>query len=341
VTYLTGRPGVKARQLRRLLDGGRFDVIHFHNVSLIGGPGVLAYGDAVKLYTMHEHWLVCPMHTLWKNNRELCERPTCTRCSLTYRRPPQLWRHGSLLPKRAQEVDLFLAPSRFTMEMHRARGFDGPMRHLPPFVPASELPTTQAVRPREGRPYFLTVGRLERLKGVHTLLDVFRRYDAADLLVVGDGSCAEDLRRQAADLPHVRFAGALPLEELHHLYDEAIAVIAPSVGYETFGLVSIEAFAHGTPAIVRDLGGLPEAVTESGGGFVYRTEAELVEAMEKLRSSPELRAELGNRANAAYLDRWTDDAHLEAYLRIVAELRAESPRAGQVSSTRAPVSAER
>jgi glycosyltransferase involved in cell wall biosynthesis len=319
VTYVTGRPGLKAGQLRRALRPGRFDVIH--NVSLVGGPDLLTYGDGVKLYTMHEHWLVCPMHTLWKNNRELCERPTCLRCSLSYRRPPQLWRSSSLLRRRAQDIDLFLAPSRFTMDMHRRRGFEGPMRHLPPFVSRSESAPASTESVSHPRPYFLVVGRLERLKGVHTLIDVFRRYDRADLVVVGDGSEAKSLRRQAADLPHVKFTGALHFDALHSLYEGAIAVIAPSVGYETFGLVSLEAFARRTPAIVRDLGGLSEAVVDSGGGFLYRTDADLIEAMEKLRGSPELRNELGRRGHDAYVTHWSEDAHLDAYLGIVAELR--------------------
>jgi glycosyltransferase involved in cell wall biosynthesis len=322
VTYLTGRPGLKARQLERILGEGDFDVINFHNVSLIGGPEVLAYGDAVKLYTMHEHWLVCPMHTLWKNNREICEQPTCTTCSLAYHRPPQLWRHTSLLRRRIRDVDLFLAPSRFTMEMHRRRGFEGPMRHLPPFVSRSEWTSPASKSPKRSRPYFLTVGRLERIKGVHKLLEVFRDYRAADLVVVGDGNLAPELRRQAADLPHVEFTGALPYGELHSLYENAIAAVVPSVGYETFGLVTIEAFARKTPAIVHDLGGLPEAVSESGGGFLYRTNAELVEAMDKLQRSPELRDELGRRGHERYLERWTDDAHVSAYLGIVDELLA-------------------
>jgi glycosyltransferase involved in cell wall biosynthesis len=71
---------------------------------------------------------------------------------------------------------------------------------------------------------------------------------------------------------------------------------------------------------VHDLGGLPEAVSESGGGFLYRTNAELVEAMDKLHRSPELRDELGRRGHERYLERWTDDAHVSAYLGIVDEL---------------------
>ena len=92
-TQQLGHPLVHGAKIRRILDGGDFDVIHFHNVSLIGGPGVLAYGDAIKLYTAHEHWLVCPTHVLWRHNREVCTGRQCFRCSLHYRRPPQLWRH--------------------------------------------------------------------------------------------------------------------------------------------------------------------------------------------------------------------------------------------------------
>ena len=69
-------------------------------------------------------------------------------------------------------------------------------------------------------------------------------------------------------------AGVGPQHELGRLYYHALACIVPSVAYETFGLVVIEAFAQKTPAIVRDLGALPEVIQESGGGFVYRTDEE-------------------------------------------------------------------
>ena len=89
----TGRPYLKRRVLQHLIDQG-VDVIHFHNTSLFG-PGALSLGSArlraVKLYTTHEHWLVCPTHVLWRFNRERCERPTCFRCTLAAGRPPQLW----------------------------------------------------------------------------------------------------------------------------------------------------------------------------------------------------------------------------------------------------------
>ncbi len=90
--YLTGRPAFYGHELAEVLSGGAFDVIHFHNVSLVGGPEILRYGEAVKVYTTHEHWLVCPMHVLFRDNREPCEEPHCLRCTLRFHRPPQLWR---------------------------------------------------------------------------------------------------------------------------------------------------------------------------------------------------------------------------------------------------------
>ena len=60
-----GHPGLQAPALRRWLDRGSFDVIHYNNVSLLGGPHVFSYGTALKLCTLIEHWLVCPMHVLW------------------------------------------------------------------------------------------------------------------------------------------------------------------------------------------------------------------------------------------------------------------------------------
>jgi glycosyltransferase involved in cell wall biosynthesis len=323
-TYLTGRPAFTARALRRALGAG-FDVVHFHNVSLVGGAGVLGFGDGVRLYTTNEHWLVCPMHVLWKNNREPCERPQCIRCTLSFRRPPQLWRYTGLLDRAAAHIDLFLSPSRFTIEAHRARGFTRPMRHLPHFLPVRDTVVTGDAPPPE-RPYFLFVGRLERLKGADRLVELFRSYDAADLLIAGDGDQEGDLRRRAAGLRHVRFLGRVHPAELPGLYAGAVALIVPSLGFEVFGLVLLEAFAQGTPAIVHDIGALPEVIQDSGGGLTYRTEQELVDAMEQLRLDPALRADLGARGRAAWIERWSEDPHVASYLAAIAEARELSRR---------------
>ena len=82
-TQMTGRPVFKAEALRQVLDAADTDVVHFHNISLVGGPGVLELGrQAVRIMTAHEHWLICPMHLLWKYDRKACDGAECVRCSL-------------------------------------------------------------------------------------------------------------------------------------------------------------------------------------------------------------------------------------------------------------------
>ena len=325
VTYLSGRPGMKSAELDRIFGSHRFDVVHFHLVTLFG-PGVLRYGgDALRLYTMHDHWLVCPMYDLWKKNRELCEKPSCFSCQIAFRRPPQLWRHTRLLERMLPEVDLFLAPSRSTIHQHERRGFPFPIRHLPYFLPIDDSPST---RPdglpegaREGRPYFLFVGRLVKLKGAQDLIDVFRRYDAADLLIAGDGVYEDELRKRAEGLEHVRFLGRVHPDSLRGLYANAVAVLVPTLVYETFGLIALEAFGLRTPVIARNLGAVAELVTESGGGLVYRTKDEMIAAMDELRMDPERRDALGRMGQRTALARWSEEPHLEAYFAAIDEAR--------------------
>ena len=324
-TYLSGRPLVYARQLRDAMEGAKFDVIHFHNTSLVGGPGVLGYGDAVKLYTTSEHWLVCPMHVLFRYNREPCVEPHCLRCTLAFRRPPQLWRYSGLLERSVRHVDLFLSPSRFTLEAHRARGFTAPMRHLPYFVDAEEEHEPGAGPAAATRPYFLYVGRLERLKGVHVLIEAFRNYRDADLVIAGEGEFGEDLRRQAAGLEHVRFLGRVHPSQLRPLYRGAVALLVPSIGYEVFAIVALEAFAQRTPAIAHDLGALTEVIGDSKGGMLYRTPEELREAMDMLLRDAELRRRLGDQGYEAWQRLWTEEPHMQGYFAAIEDARSARP----------------
>ena len=63
LTHQTGRPIFKSSRVKKIL-AKPFDVIHYHNISLVGGPKILQYGKGIKLYTIHEYWLVCPTHML-------------------------------------------------------------------------------------------------------------------------------------------------------------------------------------------------------------------------------------------------------------------------------------
>jgi glycosyltransferase involved in cell wall biosynthesis len=316
-THLTGRPLLSRRALTKALKGP-FDVIHFHNASLIGGPAVLGMGQAaLRLYTAHEQWLVCPTHVLWKNNREVCEKPTCIRCSLSYRRPPQLWRSSNLIDRAMTELDALIVPSRTSARLHDR--FAGTVRieHIPHFVP--DAPPTPPLVHR--RPYFLYVGRLERIKGVDRLIEAFRRRTSEDLLIAGEGPEREALQSAAADVPNVRFLGWQDPTAVDALYRGALAVVVPTRGHESFGLVAVEAFARSTPAILHDFGALAELAGE-GGGITFRSDRQLGAALDRIASSPELRDELGKRGRRAYEERWTAASHLARYLGLVEELAA-------------------
>jgi glycosyltransferase involved in cell wall biosynthesis len=78
-------------------------------------------------------------------------------------------------------------------------------------------------------------------------------------------------------------------------------------------MTRVEAFARKTPAVVRDLGGLPEVVQDSGGGFVHRTWEELLAALERIARSPRLRTELGQKGYDGFVRWWCRETHRRLY----------------------------
>jgi len=160
------------------------------------------------------------------------------------------------------------------------------------------------------------------LKGVQDLVRIFQRYDKADLLIAGDGNYAVTLRDQARGLQHVHFLGAVSSSEINALYRDAIALLVPSLCYETFGLTSAEAMAHGTPVIARRIGALVEIIEKSGGGRLFDTDEQCRNEMERIRTEPGLRDQLGARGRHAVAENWTVDVHLTRYLQIAESLIA-------------------
>jgi glycosyltransferase involved in cell wall biosynthesis len=313
LVHQVGRPVVHAPRLDRMLRGGAYDILWYHNVSLIGGPGLLACGDGLKIYEAHEHWLVCPTHVLWRYNREPCDQRHCLRCVLSYRRPPQLWRYTGALERALDHVDAFVAKSEFSREMHRSFGFPKPMRVIPDFLPDEPAGERGDVAADGQAPYFLFVGRLEKIKGLQDVIPAFAGINGPRLVIVGTGDYETVLRRQADDMPRVEFAGRRSPSELSRYYEGALALIAPSVCYETFGIILIEAFRKATPVIARRIGPFPE-ILAGGGGVLFSNSDELRSALDRLATDGAYRAQLGREARSSFESRWREDVVVDQYL---------------------------
>jgi glycosyltransferase involved in cell wall biosynthesis len=244
-----------------------------------------------------------------------------------FHRPPQLWRYTGMLERYLREVDAFVAKSEFSRDKHREFGFDHPMHVIPYFLSNGAEPWSAAApgasapgeRPH-ARPYFLYVGRLERIKGLDDVIPAVARYPDADLLIAGDGTHGDALRGLAGDAPNVRFLGRLSPSVLRSYYGHALALIVPSIGFETFGIIVIESLREGTPVIARRVGPFPELVTASGGGLLFTQMDELIAHMRSIQTRPQLRAALGQSGREAFLRMWTEDAVVPRYLELIREV---------------------
>ena len=323
LTQQLGRPVVNRARLERLFAERDFDVINYHNVSLVGGPGLFALGDAAKLYMAHEHWLVCPSHVLWRHGRELCTGRECLRCVLNHRRPPQLWRSTGAIARLGKHVDTFIAMSEFSKAKHAEFGFPFDMTVLPYFLPDPQ-PGERAPERADGdsphpRPYFLFVGRLELIKGLDDVIPLFERFEGADLVICGTGEHEDALKRLAQGNPRVHFKGRVSQEDLERHYAHARALIVPSVCYETFGIILIESFRAGTPVVARRLGPFPEIVEHAGAGALFSNDEELEAALRGLLERPEERDAMARRGWEAYRDTWSESAVLPRYEELARE----------------------
>jgi glycosyltransferase involved in cell wall biosynthesis len=316
-----GRPAFLSPALHRLLQSRAFDVLHFHNISLIGGPAVLrtpAAGQPIRVMTAHEFWLVCERSVLWKFNQQTCDAPSCVSCSLRAGRPPQWWRRFRPWQNDLDSLDLLLTPSQASADLHAGRGLRRPMRVLPYFLDPESFEIPHEVSPGN---YFLFAGRLVREKGVDLLIERMQRFPHVQLRIAGDGPYEGALRQRAQGLGNIQFLGRLTACDLRKQYAGAIACIVPSAMVETFGYVVIEAQALGTPVIARRLGALPEVLALSQGGVLYDTEAELEAAMQSILSHPEQRQALGVAGRDNALRLWNEDAHVERYLALLGSVK--------------------
>lgn len=171
-----------------------------------------------------------------------------------------------------------------------------------------------------------SLARLVPEKGIADLIEAVARIvaDGDEVLVVvgGDGPARPALEALARDRLGTRavFLGTIA-GDTADLYASADVFVLPSYE-EGFGLVYVEAAAHGVPSIGTRVGGIPEAVTDGETGILVPPGdiAALENAIRLLRDNPSLRYTLGEAAHARANAEFSETTMADRYARLFEEL---------------------
>ncbi len=198
---------------------------------------------------------------------------TSSRSSFVHKKRWRSWVLEQIQTFALRRADLVVPMGDFTKQLAIGRGVD------PSKVIVLPFPVRWAdrayVAPLAPIPTVLFVGRLEKEKGIHILLDamqvVIKTIPQARLLIAGDGSYRQALEEKAdlLGLRHsVSFLGWLEGDDLIRAYQEAWVLVLPSILEEGLGMVLVEAGLMGRPVVGSDLGGIRDIIRHGYNGFL-------------------------------------------------------------------------
>lgn len=183
----------------------------------------------------------------------------------------------------SQKVDYFIVNSKETQK----RCWKFYRRNSDVIYPPVETPAfaRASAGKQNSKRYYLCVSRLARAKHIDLAIKVCRKLNLP-LKVVGKGKDEEYLKGLSQGSTNIEFLGEISDEELDKVYKSARALIFPSED-EEFGIVSVEAQAHGVPVIGLRSGGLPETIVDGKTGILFDdlTVESLSSAIKKLEKT--------------------------------------------------------
>jgi glycosyltransferase involved in cell wall biosynthesis len=295
-----------AAGLKRYILKEKFDLVHVAHPMRIGYSIKIAHElNLPVIMTLTDFWLICPRGILVKTTGELCNQFNLDKClNECLKGFPRNYVHQRIdeTAEIFKEVDCFVTATRFSTKMFEINGYSGmkmvkfgtDYNHVRPNYKQYDAGSV------------ITLGYLSSLnphKGAHILLKAFidSKVNNIKLKIYGDSITQhyyyDELIQIAKNHKNIEFCGEYKYEDMPDMFNELDMIIVPSIWWENTPLVLLSSLAHRVPAIVTNLGGMTEVVTDGENGFTFEVGnvESLKGVLQKISADPAMLNDLKNK----------------------------------------------
>ena len=340
----------------RVVGAFPFDAAYVHKWEDLPGTEALLATGRPLVRMVHDHDIYClrsyRYHPL---TRRVCHRPLGVRCVFPCLAPLQAAR-GKVPPvrwasffKKRRELELArrfhrsVVATRYMRGELLINGFAPDTIEVHPPVPPPAEPLRGGFTERN---LLVFAGQIIRGKGVDVMLRALARVRSPfEAVVLGEGGHRARCERLCAELgltDRVSFRGFVPAAEIRAYYQEATAVLVPSVWPEPMGLVGLEAMRYGLPVVAFDAGGIGEWLHDGENGYLvpWMDTARFAEAIDDLLTDKDEARVMGARGLARAERDFDFSRYIDGLENLFARVAAEHAPAHQpLTTTRVCVAA--
>ena len=328
------------RKFGRLLDDAKPDIVyimHFHNKI---SPSIVDAARARNIPVVHrisDFQYMCPNALFYNDTVGVCEdclkgRPAsclkykCVLGSTVYSgiKLAAKWFHDATGV--AKKIDAFVVPSEFTMGKLEEYGIPADrLHHIPTFFNLREKDPEV-----EYRPFFLFVGRIEKPKGLMTLVDAFAGTEHS-LKIIGfsNDGYEDELKAHLRGRPHhIEFLGRKTFPEIVPYLKSCLCTIVPSEWYDNFPNVVLESYAFKKAVIATDFGSLKSMVQDGRTGllFKYKDAEDLRRKVAAMGGNPDEARRMGLAAYRQIEGEYSPQVHygklMDLFRKVVSDRKA-------------------
>lgn len=270
------------RKFRQLLQDTRPDIVYIMQYHNKISPSIIYAAKELRIPVVHrisDFQYMCPNALFYNDKKGVCEdclkgkrwscvKYKCVLNSAVYSAIKMAAKGLHDIMGVTKNIDAFVVPSSFTLGKLKEYGIPNEkLHHIPTFFNLKEQDPNV-----EYQPYVLYVGRIEKQKGLMTLIKAFEGTDMK-LRIIGfsNNGYEEELKNylkgKKAD---IEFLGRKTFDEIIPYLKGCRCTVVPSEWYDNFPNVILESFAYKKAVVATDFGSLPELVRNKQTGLTFK-----------------------------------------------------------------------